>query len=123
MRILIIVATIFICSLVSCRKFVDVGPPTTNLVAQTVFRNEATATAAMLAVYASMESDGWSYNAIYQSGLSADEMINYDLGNYQTDLATNNLTADNPIIEGTWLRMYKYIYQANAVLAGLEKST
>ena len=50
-----------IISITSCKKFVDIDPPTTQLVSETVFARDQTAIAAQLAIYARMEGDGLVY--------------------------------------------------------------
>ena len=107
---------------VSCKKFVAIEAPSTQLVAATVFTNDQTAIAAQLAIYARMEGDGLAYQQQTYNGLSGDEFMNYSTGVATTDLASNNLTAENTIVLGFWSNYYKYIYQANAILESLEKS-
>lgn len=107
----------------SCKKFVAIDPPSTQLVAATVFANDQTAIAAQMSIYARMEGDGLAYQQQTYNGLSADEFINYATGAVSIDLASNNLTADNAIVLNFWTNYYKYIYQANAILESIEKST
>lgn len=114
---------IFSLGIVSCKKFLDIKPPTTELTGITVFSNNATAIAAQTSIYSQMENDGFIYNIIRQTGLSSDEFVNYDNTQGGIDLAFNNLTPENAIVLGTWISCYKYIYQANSILEGLENST
>jgi hypothetical protein len=109
--------------LISCKKLLDTKPPKTELTGVTVFSNDATATGAQTSIYSQMENEGFIYSLIQQTGLSSDEFINYDNTTGGIDLAFNNLTPENGIILGTWSTCYKYIYQANAIIEGLEAST
>lgn len=121
MRLLLLIIAALI-SLVSCKKFVAIDPPTTQLVSETVFAKDQTAIAAQLAIYARMEGDGLVYQQIIYPGLSADEFTNYSTGTFSIDLATNNLTSENSIVLNLWTNYYKYIYQANAVIEGVTNS-
>ncbi len=121
MRLLLLIIAALI-SLVSCKKFVAINPPTTQLVSETVFAKDQTAIAAQLAIYARMEGDGLVYQQIIYPGLSADEFTNYSTGTFSIDLATNNLTSENSIVLNLWTNYYKYIYQANAVIEGVTNS-
>lgn len=121
MRLLLLIIAALI-SLVSCKKFVVIDPPTTQLVSETVFAKDQTAIAAQLAIYARMEGDGLVYQQIIYPGLSADEFTNYSTGTFSIDLATNNLTSENSIVLNLWTNYYKYIYQANAVIEGVTNS-
>lgn len=103
----------------SCKKYLSLDSPTTVLTSEAIFRSDATATAAVLSIYAGMETDGLAYNHALMTGLSSDEMINYSTSPSNIDFATNNLTAENPMILNSWRNWYKYIYQANAILDGL----
>jgi hypothetical protein len=109
--------------LISCKKFLDTNPPKTELTGVAVFSNDATATGAQTSIYSQMENEGFIYNLIKQTGLSSDEFVNYDNTTGGIDLAFNNLTPENAIVLGTWSTCYKYIYQANAIVEGLEIST
>ncbi len=120
MKYNVVISILIFCSLSSCRKFVDPGSPTTQLGSKVIFNNEATATGAQLAIYAGMESGGFVYNVIRQSGLSADEFINYSSASEDINFALNNLTPDNYAVSVSWTNLYSFIYQANAVLEGLE---
>ncbi len=102
-----------------CKKYLEPGTPGTQLDDAAVFRSDATATAAMLSVYGRMELDDLAYMQIVLSGLSADELTDYSAAGPNIDLATNNLTADNPLILAHWKNWYKYIYQASAVIEGV----
>lgn len=121
MKILFLYIAIFI-SITSCKKFVDINPPTTQLVSETVFAKDQTAIAAQLAIYARMEGDGLIYQQIIYPGLSADEFSNYSTGIFSIDLANNNLTSENSIVLNFWTNYYKYIYQANAIIEGVSNS-
>lgn len=118
----IIAYIILLLTPLSCKKFVTLEPPTTQLIASTVFESDQTAVAAQLAIYARMEGDGLAYLQQLYSGLSADEFINYSTGAISIDLASNNLTAENTIVLNFWTLYYKYIYQANAILASIDQS-
>lgn len=121
MKVLFLYIAVVI-SITSCKKFVDINPPTTQLVSQTVFAKDQTAIAAQLAIYARMEGDGLIYQQIIYPGLSADEFSNYSTGIFSIDLATNNLTSENSIVLNFWTSYYKYIYQANAIIEGVSNS-
>lgn len=121
MKLFFLYITVII-SITSCKKFVDIDPPTTQLVSETVFAKDQTAIAAQLAIYARMEGDGLVYQQIIYPGLSADEFSNYSTGIFSIDLANNNLTSENSIVLNFWTNYYKYIYQANAVIEGVSNS-
>ena len=115
----IFLLTFILSTLIGCKKFVQVDMPATQLQAQAVFKSDANATAALLAIYSAMETDGTAYNMILYTGLSADELTNYALDAASVDLATNNLNANNAITSNLWTRLYRYIYQANDILEQL----
>src|SRR5687767_9265416 len=106
----------------SCKKFVDVGLPESQLIGAAVFSSDATATAAQVAIYSQMENDGFAYTMMVNSGISSDECANYRTAPDAIAMASNNLTSENTIISALWNRLYKYIYQSNAVLEGLSGS-
>lgn len=107
----------------SCKKMVDVGAPETQLVSSTVFDNDASATAAQLAIYSQMEAEGLPFNLAVATGLSADEFTNYSVNPDYADLYNNSLTSLNNVTYGLWTSLYKYNYEANAVLEGINTSS
>jgi len=57
------------------------------------------------------------------TGLSSDELTNYSISQNQIDLYRNALSSindANAIGSGLWTSFYNYIYQANAVIEGLQ---
>lgn len=114
----------------SCTKFVEIDPPRTALERGTVFANEETAEAAVRGLYFTLTGGStWSSftsgigSVTFLSALSADETVNvsssseYNLFNNNTILSTT-LTVSN-----LWDRMYRVIYQTNAVIEGVNNST
>lgn len=112
--------------LVSCKKFVDVNAPETKIVAATVFIDNATATSAMVGVYSQMM---FSSNTLFNGsmsaygGMSSDELIRTSNSGNETPISTNSIPTNNAPISALWSIGYNTIYQTNAVIEGLEKST
>ena len=104
-----------------CKKFVQVDAPPTQLVTSTVFDNSATATSALTGIYAQMANNGESYWMALNNGLLADEFMNYSTNNQNIQLYTDEMTAAiSP--NSRWSEIYNYIYQANAVIEGLQNN-
>jgi hypothetical protein len=109
---------LFAFSIEGCKKFIEVPPPTTQLVSTNVFNNNATATSAQLAIYATMWTDAESYYMALNMGLYADELQNYSTSTTQLQLYRNSLQA--AITVGPWVGYYEYIFYANSVITGLK---
>jgi hypothetical protein len=109
----------------ACAEFVDVDTPKTEVTGATVYKDDATATAAVMGIYAKMTEVPYFNNGGIQmlTGLSADEFV----GSGYVDRAgfeENQLIAtDIDLLSYLWQPGYKFIYQANAVLEGLEGNT
>jgi hypothetical protein len=112
----------------SCREFVAIDPPRTDLIRATVFASDATATSAMLDIYNQMHAGGFAsgdlYSITFFGALSADEGIN-ELSFIPEEQAINDnaILVDNFAILGVWSDLYKCIYKANAILEGVTAST
>ena len=112
--------------LFSCKKFVQVPQPSTQIQTSQIFENDASALSAALGVYSKMVSTNLSITnggvSVY-AALSADEMNN-TVANPDIDGFTkNSLLASNPVLNGNfWKPAYSTIYSANAVLEGLKQS-
>jgi hypothetical protein len=114
-------------TLVSCKKFVQVSPPAGQSTTDQVFSGDATATAAMNGVYSQMMGDNYGLadaGVTLYAGLSADELYNTSPNPPVDQFAQNTLTANNPLLlNNFWGDAYNYLYQANAILAGLSASS
>ena len=106
----------------SCKKFVEVEPPKTDLVTSTVFNDANTATAAMLSIYAQMIDNSIPYLLPFHSGLYGDELHNYSTDMFGAiSYYTNNLNGVNSA-PPYWEKGYSFIYQANAIIEGCQNS-
>ena len=102
----------------SCKKFVQVDPPQTQVVSSVVFGEAGTATNAVLSIYGSFSSSASSFVADLDLSQSADELNGYaGLPNYYTN-SLSSLTNDD-----FWSPYYKMISRANTVQAGIAAST
>jgi starch-binding outer membrane protein, SusD/RagB family len=99
-----------------CKKFVLVDPPVTQLVTASVFSNNGTATSAQTGIYQLMI--GESFARSLETGLMGDELTSYGV---DMNFYTNSLIASNNA--GPWGNAYSYIYQANAIIEGLQNNS
>jgi hypothetical protein len=112
----------------SCKKFVEVDPPKTQISGGTVFQSDGTAIAAMNGIYSRMMSDnGFASGAIgsvtFLAGLSSDELTNYSNNVFQTEFYSNAITTTNGNLKNyLWTIPYQYINAANAIIEGLSAS-
>lgn len=111
----------------SCKKFVTVDPPATQVESAAIFQSDASALSAALGIYSRIGSSTLSLanggTTIY-SALSADELYNTSTnGTYDPFVANAVLPTDITFQDRFWTNAYKNIYQANAVMEGLSAST
>ncbi len=111
-------AFLLITTIGGCKKFVSIPAPPTEVVTSSVFSSDANATAAMTSIYTKMESTQDLAELSYDLGLMADELTNYSAGLSQIQYYINNLQAST--VTNPWVDGYNYIYQANAVISGLQ---
>jgi hypothetical protein len=114
---------VFIIFQFSCTKFVQVDPPTSQLVTASVFSNNSTATAAQTAIYSEMISNFYPFYIPFFTGMSGDELTNYSTYTQFIQLYSNSLNAVNGAYTSIWTSAYNYIYQENAIIEGLQNNT
>jgi starch-binding outer membrane protein, SusD/RagB family len=123
----IVVSTLALwAALVSCGEFVKIDPPKTQIISETVFSNDATATSAMRGIYSLMMTNQSFANGGLEKycGLSADELDDYSGDAEQIQFAENHLiSANQTVLNIFWGEAYKYIENANAMIEGLNSST
>jgi hypothetical protein len=104
-----------------CKKAVEVGPPPTYISSASVFKDDNTATAAQLNLYAQMATDPWNYHII--TAMSSDEYQNYSTNQYYLDVYTNAVNAQTDAATfGIWAQTFNYLYKANSILEGIQGS-
>ncbi|MDR6785279.1 tetratricopeptide (TPR) repeat protein [Pedobacter africanus] len=122
---LIIVALLTFAVFTSCKKFVNVSLPTSQLTGENVFQDQATTNAAMVDIYSKQRETGFlaRSGATVNLGMYADELI-YTRTDVEPGIPyTNNILATNNITSQLWNESYHLIYCANAVIEGVQKST
>ena len=118
----------FIASLIfilftSCESFIEVELPNSQLTAEAVFTEEATAEAALLDLYAQMRDRGIVRDLYYEIGLYTDELEFYGSSTSSKEaFHKNNLIPSHPTVSNWWNAAYTQIYGANALIQGLETS-
>ena len=118
----------------SCEKFVEINDPIDTITTNQQFSTDQQARTAMAAVYSILINDmkgegawlgqfGNGMTSLF-GGLSSDE-LNVRIGPSSSlyVLTTNRLFAENTGIKPLWTTAYKTIYNANAVLEGIETAT
>lgn len=122
---LFLVVAILLESLSSCKKLVNIPEPKNTVTTNETFNTSANATSAVTAIYSKMSSSTLSYSngatTIY-AGLAADELST--IGGGGAEFQINEIAVDNGVVQSVfWSNAYFTIYQANAVLDGLNSSS
>jgi hypothetical protein len=122
--VLSIVAMIFF-AVSSCEDFIQIDPPRTEIINETVFSNDASATAAVRGIYSLMMTNQSFANGQIEKfcGLSADELTDLSGRGEQLEFEYNSLSPSNQVLLNVfWREAYSYINNANVVLEGLGKA-
>lgn len=113
---------IIVVILSACERLVEVPAPSTQLIRETVFEDDLTATSSVSALYVQLTNDAGGFNGIsYLAGLSADELF-VQQDDEPRQFYQNNLLSVNSTITSIWTAAYSNIYKANAVVEGLANS-
>lgn len=111
---------------ISCRKFIEVEPSPNLITSSGIFKDDLTATAAVMGVYVNMRSVSSYFSNGGMSvfgGLSADEIYNTSSSSTYDPFVFNSLQSDNGTINSNFYSIaYKNIYRINAILEGLAKT-
>jgi hypothetical protein len=113
---------------VSCDSFVEVDLPESQLTSEGVFKDNATADAALSDIYAKLRDTGILTGAntgiSNQLGNYTDELIAFGSPTSTTVSFFNNaLLPSNSNVADYWNNSYNQIYAANAVLEGVAENT
>ncbi len=117
---LMLFITVFMCG---CEDFIDLQAPPTSVNKDNVYIDKSTASAVLTGMYAKISNSFNSFGLTslsYRGDLSADNIILYDLNNFQhSRYYTNSLQAFNSGDTGYWVNIFPMIYTCNSVLEGL----
>ena len=108
----------------ACEDLVEVPLTNSQLTAEAVFSEETTAEAALLALYADLRSSGILSDFFYEMSLYSDELDYYgSSASSEQQFFDNSLIPTHPKVKSWWDSSYSQIYQANAILKGLETAS
>lgn len=118
---------VLVFSILSCKKMVEVDAPIDRISSNSVFLEDGTALSAILGLYSSLASQSPTFSdgaSTIWMGLASDE-LNYTGAEAEISaFNTNMLTSSNSYVyRDFWRNPYEIIYQANACIEGLERST
>lgn len=125
----IIILLLFLILCNACRKFVEVENPIDQVTSDKVFRDDQTALSALAGIYISMSTTSTTPiisngSITIYAGLSSDELFYTGTATNDKEFAGNSLSVTNSILNNNlWRQAYLLIYQANAVIEGVEQST
>lgn len=110
----------------SCKKFVEIDPPSTQIQTNEIFSNDQTALSALTGLYTQMISTSMILSnggvSLY-TGLTSDELYNTSSSSDLDTYKNNSISTLGSISTRFWSPAYRFIYHANALLEGLQRST
>lgn len=124
MKLYIILSGIVITA-ASCKKFLTVGPPKTEIVSEKVFSDPGAAISAMRGLYTMMTTDQSATNGYMElfTGISSDELTSLVTRPEREEFYINELTTTNPdLLSILWAPVYKYINNANNIILGVSNA-
>ena len=123
----ILISCLILIIVFSCEDFVDIDPPQTGLVSETVFADDINAESAISGIYSRMvESSATIFTGTQSitvlTSRASDEFLNHSVIPQFIEFSSNDLVVDNGFNSGLWNQLYQFIYSANSVIEGLENS-
>lgn len=111
----------------SCDEFLNPDLNKSLITEELVYSNDVTATSAVTGIYHEIQYfsplSGTSTGLTALTSLSANELKNYTQSPEFLEFENHNISEVNPYIQSLWNFCYSVIYQANAILNGINKST
>ncbi len=123
----LIIAMLCVVLMSSCEKFVELDPPDTFLVGETVFDSDVNAESALVGIYGNMNDIGYTWmgshsGLIVFSGMASDEFLNYWATESRVEFFDNSIAVQNSSNNSFWKKLYHLVYVTNSVLEGLKAS-
>ena len=121
-----ILTALLLTTAVSCKNYVEIDNPRTELATGTVFVNDKTATAAMVGVYSEMNSLNYYFanvTTLFLGSMSADDFTYAAASTEFDEFKNNTVLPGNRYMNQLWSQPYDYIYRCNAILEGVTASS
>ncbi|KRT18017.1 hypothetical protein ASU31_01625 [Pedobacter ginsenosidimutans] len=109
----------------SCKKFVELGAPPTQILFQDAFKTDAAAQSVVMGLYSfsSQATNGLITSLTFYSGVSSDE-LQYNASVVLTqEFANNSISNNNGTANNIWGTTYQLVKNANNAISGLSAST
>jgi len=109
----------------SCKKFVELGAPPTQVLFEDSFKTDAAAQSVVIGLYSfsSQANNGLITSLTFYSGVSSDD-LQYNASNVLTqEFANNAITNANGTANTIWGITYQLVKNANNAISGLSAST
>lgn len=122
---ILLVVVLFV-MITSCSDFIDVDAPKTQIVSETVFQTQASASSAIRGIYSLMMTNtSFTRGGLEEYiGTASDELISYSSSANRVQFYQNSITPINTdVLTVFWGEAYKYISNANVIIRSLENST
>jgi starch-binding outer membrane protein, SusD/RagB family len=121
-----IIIPVFLIVICSCKKFVEISVPKNQLVSSEVFKDSADATAAVLGIYIDMMQNQTltiaNGGVTVATGLSSDELSTTLNVSGIPEFYTNSISTTNSLNNDVWVYAYKFLYETNACIEGINQS-
>ena len=125
-NIKIIISIFLLLPATSCRKFLEIPPPSYQMISDKVFTSDATATSAIAGIYSEMMSNPNQFcnSAVsLYGGLYSDEMTYYSSTDRDEFISSRLSQSSHAFLSSAfWAQAYKYIYTANICIEKLNNS-
>jgi hypothetical protein len=113
-------------SIQACKKYLEIQPPKNQLTTDKIFADSASANSAIVGIYVNMYQS-LSLNFVsggltLYPGLSADEMAQSATDVNISQLFNNQINPNNTINASLWTSAYKFVYDVNACIEGIDAS-
>lgn len=107
----------------SCKKWISINPPKTQLTTGQVFADNESATAAILNIYTWFENYNLEANLMPDISLYADEVYPTTADEQAMEYYNNSISPDDYSNANMWKYLYFIIYESNSVLSNLSHSS
>jgi hypothetical protein len=106
----------------SCTKWIEIPPSKSMIESNIVFSDSASATSALLGVYATLGTQAGAVQETFKTiSVYADE-YNFNSTGPASEFNNGLVLAENALNSSTWTNLYAVIYQCNSIIAEVELS-
>lgn len=122
-----IIVPMMLLLLIGCEDYLEIGPPTDQIVGEVVFDDRATVEATFAHIYTQLREEAFPAGNLtgisYLMGMYADDFVYVTTDDFEAQsFSDNSVLPSNALVQNLWDTGYSLVYATNRIMEGVKGS-